>query len=325
MTATITPAEWAEFVGREYLASFVREGGAAIKFCVPLEERARAATWNALDKIGEDQGFVVVKIDAADTKVNLVDHLFFRVADQIDWLEFAARVMNRLCERESYKIPDASQRPFYERVAETNGVSPDVVRMDLRRAVDKEVFTRRELAKDFRIAMTQLCRAHLSGAEEGATIVRAMTDWLTGRNPSVGAVKPYLIFNGIRRTNARRLLESLLRWVRIAGFPGTLILIDLARLKVDRNPHDDRPYYTPASLLDAFEVLREFIDSTDRLANCLIAILPDASFLDDTSSRGIGRYQALKLRISDEIRARELVNPMAALVRVSADAPQAQA
>ena len=323
MTASITSAEWAEYIRREYLASFVREGGAAIKFCVPLEEQARAATWNTLDEIGKDLGFVVVKIDAADTKVNLVDHLFFRVAGQIDWSGFAERVMNRLCERESYKLPDASQRPFYERVAEKNRVSPDVVRMDLRRALDKEVFTRRELAKDFRIAMTQLCRAQLSGVEEGATIVRAMTEWLTGRNPSVGAVKPYLIFNAIRRTNARRLLESLLRWVTIAGFPGTLILIDLARLAVARNPHDDRPYYTPASLLDAFEVLREFIDSTDCLANCLIAVLPDVSFLDDTSGRGIGRYQALKLRISDEVRARELVNPMAALVRLSAEAAEA--
>jgi hypothetical protein len=34
-------------------------------------------------------------------------------------------------------------------------------------------------------------------------------------------------------------------------------------------------------------------------------------------------YQALKLRISDDIRARELVNPMAALVRLSFDTPEA--
>jgi hypothetical protein len=248
--------------------------------------------------------------------------LFFRVADQIDWPGFAERVVNLLCERERYQLPERSERPFYERLAEKNGLSPDGVMMVLRRALDREVFKRRELAKDFRIAMTQLCQAQLSGGEEGATTTRAITDWLTGRNPSVGAVKPYFIFNRVTRTNARPLLESLFHWVTIAGFPGTLILIDLARLAVDRNPHDDRPYYTSANLLDAFEVLREFIDSTDRLAHCLIAVLPDVSFLDDTSGRGIGRYLALKLRISDEIRAREVVNPMAALVRLSAHAPE---
>jgi hypothetical protein len=266
---------------------------------------------------------MVIEVDAADTKVNWIDQLFFRVAAQIDWPRLAERVVNQLCEREGYHVPEHAERPLYEMVAEKNRISPDVVRGDLRRSIDREVFKRAELAKDFRIAMTHLCRAQVSGGEEGATTTRAITDWLTGRNASVGAVKPYQIFNRITRTNARPLLESLLRWVTLAGFPGTLVLVDLARLAVVKNPHDDRPYYTRANLLEAFEVLREFIDSTDRLAHSLIAVLPDESFLDDASGRGIAMYQALKLRISDDIRARELVNPMAALVRLSFDTPEA--
>src|SRR5216684_1788953 len=274
MTATITPRSWAEFIRREYLADFVQEGGAAIKFGVPLEEPARAATRNALDEVARGCGFIVVNVDAAETRVNSIDRLFFRIADQIDWPGFAERVMHRLCEQRGYKKPDASERPFYESAAEKNGISPELFRMDLLPAINDEVFTRGELTKDFRVAMTQLCRAHLSGREECAAIVRAMTEWLTGTNRRVGAVKPYLIFNAVRRTNARHLLESLFRWVKIAGFPGTLVIIDVARLALARNPHDDRPYYTPANLLDAFEVLREFIDSTDRLAHCLIVVLP---------------------------------------------------
>ncbi len=58
MTATITPRSWAEFIRREYLADFVREGGAAIKFGVPLEEPARAATRNALDEVARGCGFI---------------------------------------------------------------------------------------------------------------------------------------------------------------------------------------------------------------------------------------------------------------------------
>jgi hypothetical protein len=98
-------------------------------------------------------------------------------------------------------------------------------------------------------------------------------------------------------------------------------MVDLARLAVARNPHDDAIFYTSAMLLDAFEVLREFIDLTERLARCLIAVFPDISFLDETGGRGMGRYWALKLRISDEVRARELLNPMASLVRLSISAP----
>jgi hypothetical protein len=100
--------------------------------------------------------------------------------------------------------------------------------------------------------------------------------------------------------------------------------LDLARLAVAKNPRDGRIYYTTAMLYDAFEVLREFIDSTDRLTHCLIVVLPDASFLDEASGRGIALYQALKLRITDDVRAREVVNPMAALVRVSIDGLEAR-
>jgi P-loop Domain of unknown function (DUF2791) len=322
MTPAITPANWAEFIRREYLDGFVREGGAAIKFCVPLDDTSRQATASALSSIGQELGFLVIKIDAAEVKINLVDRLFFAAARQINWSGFAESVMMRLCERKGYKLPDSSGEPFYLRVAAKNEVSPDLVRMDLRPALDQEVFKRQELDKDFRIAMTQLCRALLSSAEEGAAIVRAITDWLTGTNQSVGSVKPYMIFNRIARTNGRGMFESLVRWVTIAGYPGLLVLMDLARIAVARNPHDEKPYYTSANLLEVFEVLREFIDSIDRLSHCMIAVLPDVSFLDeDLTGRGMKRYWALNNRISDEVRARELVNPMAALVRLSVSAP----
>ncbi len=248
---------------------------------------------------------------------------FFCVADQIDWSGLSERVLNRLCERAGYQLPDISEMSFCERVAERNGIAVDIVKINLEQALGEEVLRRRDLAKDFRIAMTRLCLARLRGGADAPITVRALTDWLTGRNANVSAVKPYQIFNRITRTNARRLLESLIRWITISGLPGTLVLLDLARLAVAKNPRDERLFYMSVVLLDAFEVLREFIDSIDRLTHCLIAILPDASFLDETSGRGIAKYEALKLRIIDDVRAREVVNPMAVLVRLSTNAPEA--
>ena len=323
MTATITPARWIQAIRREYLESFVREGGAAIKFCVPLDGEARAATWNWLSQAGQELGYAVVKVDASETKVNLVDKLFFSIAAQIDWPGLSERVLKRLCEQTGYLLPEASEMSFCERVAERNRISADIVKINLEQALGEEVLRRRDLAKDFRMAMTRLCLARLRGGADAPITIRALTEWLTGRNLNVSAVKQHQIFNRITRTNARRLLESLIHWVRLAGFPGTLVLLDVARLAVARNPRDDRPFYNNAMLLDAFEVLRELVDSTDWLTQCLIAVLPDSSFLDETSGRGIASYQALELRIKDDVRTKEVVNPMAALVRLSTNAPEA--
>jgi hypothetical protein len=322
MTATIRPANWAEFIRREYLDGFIREGGAAIKFCVAIDDQARAATWDALGLAAQESGYVVVKIDASATKVNLVEQLFFRVAEQIDWPDLAARVLKRLCEREGYQASDASEGPFYERVAERNGINPNIVKINLERALGQEISDRLELAHDFRTAMTQLCLAQMRGGADAPLIAQVLIDWLTGRTPNISVVKRYQIFNRIMRTNARRMLESFFAWVAMTGFPGTIILLDLTRLAVAKNPRDERVYYTTAMLYDTFEVLREFIDSADRLAHCLIVVFPDISFLDSTGGRGMSKYEALQFRIDDDVRARELVNPMAALVRVSNDAPE---
>ncbi|MBV8055248.1 MAG: DUF2791 family P-loop domain-containing protein [Deltaproteobacteria bacterium] len=317
MIATITPENWTEFIRREYLDGFIREGGAAIKFCVAIDDQSRSAAYGAVELTAKQLGYIVAKIDASTTKVNLVEQLFFRIAQQIDWQGLAERVMRRLCESEGYIPPEASQRSFYERVAERNGINSHIVKINLERALGQELSDRPELAKDFRTAMTQLCLAQMRGGADAPLITQVLIDWLTGRTPNINAVKRYQIFNRIMRTNARRLFESLLRWVVMTGFPGTVIPLDLSRLAVVKNPRDDRIHYSTPMLYDTFEVLREFIDSTDRIAHCLIVVFPDFSFLDSTSRRGMAIYEALQFRIDDDVRARELVNPMAALVRVS--------
>jgi hypothetical protein len=149
---------------------------------------------------------------------------------------------------------------------------------------------------------------------------RAIQDWLMGHNRAVSAVKLYNISSSINRANARYFFESLLRWVRLAGLPGLIIVVDIQRLAVPRNPRDGAVFYSKAAVLDAYELLREFVDSTDRLEGCFIAVTTGAEFLDDDPyGRGMGAYEALKFRVFDEIRDRELVNPMASLIRLSAE------
>ncbi len=318
MTNSMRPEDWLNFMRSEYLESFIREGGAAIKFAVPLDEPTRLVLLNGIRTLATDLGYVCAAVSAAETRIHMADQIFFRIAEQVDWEQLSERVLLRLCEEEGYQAPGASNAPFFERVAQKNNNDAAVVRMTLERKVAERVFYQQVLAKYFRVAMTNLCLARLRGGQDGAVTVQTIQDWLTGRNKAISAVKPYKIFSPIRRTNARHLLESLFHWVRFAGYPGTVVVLDIARVTLARNPRDDQPYYTTASLLDAYEVLRQFIDATDRLGSCFLLVVPDPAFLDeDSTGRGIGRYEALKFRVFDEVRALQHVNPMTALVRLS--------
>ena len=318
MTLSMGVTEWLDFVESEYLAAYVKDGGSAIKFAVPLEEGLAETVTAGIHDRAVPMGYITAEVDAGSTRVHMVDQLFFAIAEQIPWRETVQRVVGRLAEAEGYAPPVPGDGPLFRRLADANDLDANFLLMDLRRKVQQHVFRHRGLAKDFRVAMTQLAVAELGGAQEATMVYSVLIDWLCGRNRAVSAVKPFLIFSRITRANARYFLESLLVWLGFAGYAGLVLTIDTRRISVVRNPKDERVHYTKAGVLDAYELLRQFIDGTDRLDNCLIIVVPHPDFLDeDVLGRGIGAYEALKFRVYDEVRDRSLVNPMASLVRLA--------
>ena len=318
MTTTITPAEWLSFIDQEYLRTFVRDGGAAIKFAVPFDEAWRTEVVSGLTRLAEEGGYTVVTISAAETRIHMADEIFFRTAEQIPWQLLSRRFLAKLAAESGYAWTDHTDGPLYIQLAERNQVDPQMLLLDMKKAIGNQVFKEPQLSRDFRLAMTHLCMAELSGGPDGSTTVRVLTDWLTGRNKAVSAVRPYHIFRKINRTTARFFFESLVRWLRATAHPGMVLLLDAQRVMTARNPHDLGVFYSKAAVLDAYEVLRQFIDGADNLEGFFMVVVPDVTFLEN-HSRGISAYEALKFRVFDEIRDRNLVNPMASLARVAAD------
>ena len=78
-----TPGEWLGVVRQEYLETFIRSGGSALKIAVPRDEQARNAISDGLIQSGSELDFLVVQVDSADTRVHMMDQLFFKIADQI--------------------------------------------------------------------------------------------------------------------------------------------------------------------------------------------------------------------------------------------------
>jgi hypothetical protein len=247
----------------------------------------------------------------------MADEIFFRTAEQVPWQKLSRRFLSKLATDSRYDWTEDTEGPLYMRLAETNRVDPQILLLDLKRAIGTTVFKEQRLSRDFRIAMTLLCMAELTGGEDGATTVRILTDWLTGRNRAVSAVKPYNIFRKINRTTARFFFESMVHWLRVTAYPGVAILLDAQRVMLARNPEDPGLSYSKAAVLDTYELLRQFIDGASNLEGFFMLVVPDVSFLED-HNRGLSAYEALKFRVFDEVHDRNLVNPMASLARIVA-------
>lgn len=314
----LTSEEWLAIIGREYLSDFVSQGGAAVKFAITSEQEERDALRSGIGRMAEAEGYLCVSVDAVRTKIHMVDHLFHEIARQVDWDGLAYAFVRRILEENGYRLPHDRGAFLLARIAELNERQEMFLRNELKKWLERAIFRDYQMSQEFRIAMIRLCLAQLDPEGVSSFLSNAVKEWLRGELRLISAVKEALIFQKVARHNARHMLFSLAHWLRLNGRAGLLLTLDIARYAVTRRPKDSSEglYYSTPAAMDAYEVLRQFIDGTDELEGGMIIVLAGPEFIDD-DRRGLNRYDALRLRISDEVHDRRRQNPLASMVRLS--------
>lgn len=310
--------DWLEIVRREYLQDFIRRGGAAVKFVVPAEDIGHDQLRDQLAKMAKEEGFLFAFVDAKSTKIHMVDKLFHEVARQVDWDELAYSFVTQILKENGYELPSRRDEFNLQQIALLNRREEMFLRRELRTWLEKAIYRDFEMSQEFRIAMIRLCVAQLDPGDASPFLSNAIKEWLRGELRLISALKEALIFQKVARHNARHMLFSLAHWLKVNGKNGLVLNLDISRYTVSARPKDpdDSFYYSAPATLDAYEVLRQFIDGTDELECCFIAVVASREFLTD-EKRGLNRYDALKLRIWDEVRDTHRQNPFASLIRVS--------
>lgn len=314
--------QWLGVVRREYLQDFIRQGGAAVKVAVPLAAEETGRLCGELRAMAREEGYQFALVDAATTRLQLIDKLFHDVAGQVDWQGLARAALASLLAARRYRMPPPGTAPDVRALALANERDEDILRQELLRHLESAVYRDIAMCHEFRTAMFHLCLAELDPAPAHTELAQALVQWLRGELKRIVALKPALIFQRVARHNARHMLSSLCHWLHATGQGGLLLALDISRLGVARRPREGAQgqYYSTAAVMDAYELVRQFIDATDEMVHCLIAIFAAPAFLSD-EKRGLGSYDALRMRIADEVRDRHRVNPLGSLVRLGACDP----
>jgi hypothetical protein len=311
--------DYVSFLAGEYLADYVANGGAAVKFVVPGDEVAASAFTARFTAAAADARYAVASVDAAETRVHLLEQVFFDVARQVDWDRLATSAAARAATSAGYPAPEDGG-PSVERLAAHHGVDPRELKRDLDRALQAQVQRDYAMVAEFRTAMLRLCQAQLRTGQVSDAEHAAVVDWLRGDLRQISALRSALIFRRIGRHNARQLLFSLAHWLAVNDRAGLALVLDIRRLGFARRPSPEERhghYYTKAALLDTYEVLRQLVDNTDEMSHLVVAVVTSPAFVTDTV-RGLDAYQALKLRVFDEVRDAARDNPLSSLVRLGA-------
>lgn len=317
---TMDSREWLDILRDEYVSDFIARGGAAVKFAVGSDD-VRTSLREGLRQLAASEECLFAGVDARATKTHMVDHLFHDVARQVDWDELAYLFVSRAIVENGLRLPPSRAEFNLAAVATLNGLAELLLRNDIRRWLTRSIFYDYKMSQEFRIVMIRLCMAQLDPEEKNSFLTNAVKEWLRGELRLVSAVKDALIFQKVARHNARHMLFSLTHWLRLCGKQGLVLWLDVSRYTspARRAEGDGISYSTPA-VMDGYEVLRQFIDGTDEMECCLIVVGTATEFLTDTR-RGLDCYDALRLRISDDVRDRIRQNPLSSLIRLSADVP----
>jgi len=319
MTTTIKLDDWLPRIQKEYLQDFVSKGGSAVKFIIRSSDVETPHLAAGFGKMAAEEGFKYIFVDAANAQIHKVDHLFFAVTRQIDWDNLAYQYVQRLLV-DKYQLPSSKIDFNIEKIAELNGRDVREMLPLINELLTKHLYRDYEMTQEFRIAMLRLCQHQIDAGSVGSDLCGVIKSWLKGEKVPVSALRPAIIFQKIGRHSARHMLFSLAHWLRVTGANGLIVTLDIARYLQDRRPAepDGTFYYSAGAALDCYEVLRQFIDGADESKYLFILVVAPKEFLDpDNLKRGINAYDALKLRIWDEVYDRVRANPLSSLVRVA--------
>lgn len=318
---SVNQTEWLRLIDSDYLERFITGGGAAIRFAV-LPDAAMAGRIAAeMDGMAARHGLLRATLDSAETRLHMIQDVFFGLARQLDWQGMAQRCMEALCRDNGYRWPSPGAQASLHDLAAANDMDVMLMRKAVNQWLSRDIMRDTGMAQDFRIAMTRLCMDRLTDDAPGTGPITPVLEWLRGELRAIGALREALIHTRITRHNARAMLRSLCRWVRLVGHKGVLISLDIRRLVATPPPGAEGVRYGPAAVLDAYEVLRQLIDEADHFEGVFLAVLADDAFLTGPPKRSIECYTALKMRIWDDVKDRTRDNPLAPLVRLADGVP----
>ena len=309
-TKPLPLAEWRSVVEREYLSGFVPAGGASVKIAI-LEDAAFGPVTDRLIGMGQGLAMLTMSFDAGRTRMHMMHELFFAIARALPWDRLVQRYLEQLFVANAYPWPQPGTPMTMPELAAAFAVAPSLLLRQRDQWLTADLWDDRRLAQDFRAALLRLCLSRLE--PDGDEMAGPVLQWLRGEKVPAALLRAADISVRITRTNARAMLASLCHFMRKAGAAGLLVVLDVRQLSRAAAP-EGILRYSPAAVMDSYEVLRELIDDAEQLPGLFVAVLADAALATGDPRRALSQYAALQMRVWPDVRPGDRQNPVAPLV-----------
>jgi hypothetical protein len=304
---------WLPVIEAEYFAAFLPAGGAAAKFVI-TDDAGVARLHEATAGLAQRHGLVPLDVSAGEVRLHMLQDVFCALSRRFPWDALLQRYVEGLFNRNGYAWPHPGEPLTMAELAQEFGIAATLLARTRDQWLSRDLWDDAALAQDFRSAMLALCLARLE--PEGGTLESPVMQWLHGEKVGLTQLRQYDIGSRINRNNARAMFVSLCHFVRKAGVPGVLLTLDLRPAL--RAGGDGAVRYSPAAVMDLYEVLREMLDDIEYMPGLFLLVLADQALTAGDRRRTLDMYKALEMRIWPDVRPGDRQNKLAPLVTVSA-------
>lgn len=293
-----------DFWKEKYLASYLAAGGSKIKFVTGRTGSGKTHFLEILAAEAEGMGYISVSLSARNLWLHDFKEIYTAILHQVNLLERL-----RLCSHEVIRqlgydpglIPAGIS--FADYLSGLGQLDP-LTKREIRQQLEKLFLANPRIDNNFALACAMLTGGIIGHPTLEEANARLLMLWLEGsREAKLPALRRLgLSPNKITKYNARHMLRSLVEICCLAGFKGLVVSIDNLEVLVGADSAETIRY-TRMRREDAYESIRELIDEIDTLKHTLFVFSFDRSLMDD-DVRGLKSYQALWMRIQNEIESK---------------------
>lgn len=288
----------------QYLDAYIAKGASKIKFITGDFGSGKSRCLRLFLSEAAARRHKTAFLSAKSTWVHDFKEIYTAILKAVDLPSCLERCAQSVVVEMGYspeEIPAGVR--FADHLMSKNLFDP-ITRRELRAQINAMFFQNPRIDKNFAI-----CAALMTGGILGYPFLEASSQallmaWLTDeKGARVSSLRKLgLSASKITKHNARHMLRSLVEIIRIAGYAGLVVGIDDLEILAGGSFLEEIRY-TKMRREDAYESIRELIDEMDTLGYMMFVFAFDRE-LSDNESAGLKSYQALWMRIQNEIESR---------------------
>ena len=290
-----------EFWKEKYLDHYLDRGGSKIKFLTGRTGSGKTHFLEVLAMEAENMGYISINLSAREIWLHDFKEIYTAILSQtklLDRLKLCSHEVIRQLGYQPKIIPDDIS--FADFLSSQGRLDP-LTKREIRQQLEKLFLSNPLIDNNFALAC-----AMLTGGILGHPILEEANSnllllWMEGsREAKLSSLRRLgLSPSKITKYNARHMLRSLVEVCCLAGYKGLVISVD--NIEVLMGADSAAPIrYTRLKREDAYESIRELIDEIDTLKHTMFVFTFDRNLMDN-ESKGLKSYQALWMRIQNEI------------------------